>query len=119
MAQYIDGFVIPIQRKNIKSYKKMATWGCKMWMKHGALSYYECIVDDFSKHGMGFKKMCKLKSNETAIFAFIIYRSKRHRDSVNKKVIREMEKSKMPTKMSFEMKRFAMAGCKVMVWQSI
>lgn len=115
MAKYVDGFVIPIQRKNLKAYKKLATWGCKTWMKHGALSYYECFVDDFSTYGMGFKKMCKLKANETAIFAFVIYKSKSHRNSVNKKVISEMGKSKMPTKMPFDMKRFAMGGCKVMV----
>lgn len=115
MARYVDGYVIPIPRKNIKAYKKMATWGCKLWMKHGALSYYECVIDDFSKHGLGFKKMCKLKNGETAIFAFIVYKSKAHRNQVNKKVMQAMSKMKMPTKMPFDMKRFAMAGCKTLV----
>lgn len=115
MAQYVDGYIIPIQRKNIKAYKKMAQWGCRVWMKHGALSYYECIVDDFTKHGMGFKKMCKLKSGETAIFAFVIYKSKNHRNLVNQKVMKEMGEKVMPEKMPFDMKRFAMGGCKVIV----
>lgn len=115
MSQYVDGFVIPIKRKNIKAYKKMATWGCKMWMKFGALHYYECIVDDFSKHGLGFKKMCKLKANETAVFAFVVYKSKSHRNQVNKKVMKEMSKEAMPMEMPFDMKRFAMGGCKVLV----
>ncbi len=115
MAHYVDGFVIPIKRSKIKDYKKMAQWGCRVWMKHGALYYYECIIDDFTKHGMGFRKMCKLKGSETAVFAFIIYRSKAHRNQVNRKVMREMDPSAMPVKMPFDMNRFAMAGCKTIV----
>ena len=113
MAQYVDGFVIPIKRKNLKAYKQMAEMGCRAWMKHGALNYYETYVDDFVKHGLGFKKMCKLKSGETAIFAFIVYKSKAHRNQVNKKVMKEMS-GPMP-EMPFDMKRFAMAGCKAIV----
>ena len=116
MARYVDGFVIPIKKKNIGKYKKLATWGCKLWMKHGALSYYECAVDDFVKHGKGFKKMCKLKKDETAIFAFIVYKSKAHRNQVNKEVMKEMSSAGCEeVKMPFDMKRFSMAGCKVIV----
>lgn len=116
MAQYVDGFVIPIKRKRMQAYKKMANWGRKVWMKHGALSYYECFVDDFSKHGLGFKKMCKLKKDETAIFAYIVYKSKAHRNQVNKKVMKEMNKEMAASmEMPFDMKRFAMGGCKVLV----
>ena len=115
MAQYVDGFVIPIKNKNMKAYKKMAAWGCKIWMKHGALNYYECAMDDFPKHGLGFKKMCKLKSGETAVFAFIVYKSKAHRNQVNKKVMKEMSKMDVPSEFPFDMKKFAMAGCKVLV----
>ncbi len=115
MAQYVDGFLIPIKRKNLKAYRKMAIWGRNVWMKHGALSYYECAMEDFSKHGLGFKKMCKLKTGETAIFAYVVYKSKAHRNAVNKKVMKEMEKAGESPAMPFDMKRFAMAGCKVMV----
>lgn len=115
MAQYVDGFVIPIKIKNLKAYQKMATWGCRLWMKHGAIGYYECTMEEYSKHGLGFKKMCKLKKGETAIFAFIIYKSKTHRNQVNKKVMKEMAKMDIPTEMPFDMKRFAMAGCKSLV----
>lgn len=80
-----------------------------------ALSYYECVMDDFSQHGLGFKKMCKLKSAETAIFAFIVYKSKAHRNRVNKLVLEEMGKMKIPTVMPFDMTKFATAGCKVIV----
>lgn len=115
MAHYVDGYIIPIKNKNLKAYKKMATWGCKAWMKHGALSYYECVVDDFIKHGLGFNKMCNLKSGETVIFAFVIFKSKAHRNQVNKKVMQEMGKSEVPKEMPFDMKRVAMAGCKTIV----
>jgi uncharacterized protein YbaA (DUF1428 family) len=115
MAHYVDGYVIPIARKNMNAYKKMAKMGCKAWMKYGALSYYECVIDDLPKYGLGFKKMCNLKAGETAVFAFIIYKSKSHRNQVNKKVMKEMEKMGMPPVMPFDMKRFAMAGCKTIV----
>ena len=115
MAHYVDSFVIPLKKKNLGKYKKMAKAGCKSWMKHGALSYYECIGDDFINHGVGFKKMCKLKSDETFIFAFIIYKSKAHRNAVNKKVMVEMEAQFKDVPMPFDVKRFSMAGCKALV----
>ena len=118
MAHYVDGYVIPIKRGKLKAYRKMAQWGCRVWMKHGALHYYECVVDEFSKHGLGFKKMCKLKAGETAVFAFVIYKSKAHRNQVNKRVMQEMSSLKMPKEMPFDMKRFAMAGCKTLVMKS-
>lgn len=115
MPQYVDGFVIPIPKKNIKAYKKMAVFGCKLWMKHGALSYYECIGDDFIKHGLGFKKMCKLKPTETVIFAYIVFKSKAHRNLVNIKVMKEMNAFTEGMSMSFDMKKFAMIGCKTLL----
>jgi len=114
MARYVDGFVIPIKRTKIKAYKKMALMGCKAWMRHGALSYYESIGDDFVKWGLGFKGMCKLKPGETVIFAFIVFKSKAHRDQVNRKVMKEMS-AMGQMDMPFDMKRFAVAGCKVLV----
>ena len=116
MAHYVDGFVIPIKKKNIDKYKKIAKIGCKSWMKHGALSYYECIGDDFGKFGLGFKKLCKLKPDETFVFAFITYKSKSQRDRVNKKVMVEMDSLFQDMKMPFDMKRFSMAGCKALVY---
>lgn len=117
MAKYVDGFVIPVPKKNLKIYRKMASAGCKAWMKHGALDYFECVGDDLKvKWGWTFPKMCKLKPGETVIFAFIVYKSKAHRDRVNAKAMsdpsmRKFEKIKMP----FDMKRFSMGGFKVFV----
>jgi uncharacterized protein YbaA (DUF1428 family) len=115
MSRYVDGYVIPIKKKNVKSYKKMAAFGCKLWMEHGALDYYECVGDDLKvAFGLTFPKMCKLKKDETVVFAFIIYKSKAHRNRVNSKVMKD-SRMKMDVKMPFDMKRFSMGGFKTLV----
>ncbi len=117
MAHYVDGFVIPIKKSKVRGYKKMAQIGYKTWMKHGALSYYECIADDYMKHGLGFKKMAKLKADETVIFAYIVFKSKSHRNQVNKKVHKEFAAMGdfANFEMPFDMKRYAVAGFKTLV----
>lgn len=115
MPQYVDGFVIPIQKTKLKAYQKMAQMGRKAWMKHGALSYYECVGDDFMKHGLGFKKLCRLKPGETFIFAFIVYKSKAHRDKVNAKVMKDFATLSGEMKMPFDENRMSVAGCRVIV----
>ncbi|MBS3168716.1 DUF1428 domain-containing protein [Candidatus Woesearchaeota archaeon] len=120
---YVDGFVIPIPKKNLDEYKKMAKIGGKMWMKHGALEYFECVGDDLNPkmEGMkmtGFPKMTNIKSNETVIYSFIIYNSKVHRDKVNAKVMKEIEKEMAKWKdkpMPFDVKRMAYGGFKSIV----
>ena len=113
---YVDGFVIPIKKKNIPAYKRMAKLGCKVWMEHGALDYYECIGDDLKvAWGWTFPRMCKLKAGETAIFAFIVYKSKAHRNQVNAKVMKDPRMTMEGAKMPFDEKRFAMGGFKVVV----
>ena len=117
MARYVDGFVIPIKKKNLKSYKKMAAIGCKIWMEHGALDYYECVGETLDiPYGIPFSKLYKLKSDETLIFAFIIYKSKAHADKVNKKVHSDprMKPEKFP-EMPFDMKRFTMGKFETLV----
>lgn len=115
MARYIDGFVIPIKKKNLSAYRKMATLGCKVWMEHGALDYYETVADDFAKWGLTFPKMCKLKSDETLIFAVIVYKSKSARNKVNAKVMKDPRMNMEGMKMPFDMKRFASGGFKTLV----
>lgn len=114
---YVDGFVIPAPKKKTAAYKKMATWGKKIWMKHGALHYFECVADDLkTMPGCGdFKKMAGLKSTETVWFSFIVYKSKAHRNAVNKKVMAEMQKVGMPKDMPFDPKRMAFGGFKTVV----
>jgi uncharacterized protein YbaA (DUF1428 family) len=111
---YVDGFIIPIQKKNLKAYKKMALLGKKIWMKLGALDYMECVGDDLAaKWGTPFPRVMKLKAGETAIFAFIVFKSRAHRDRVNAKMMKEMTDA--PEEMPFDMKRMAYGGFKVLV----
>lgn len=117
MARYVDGYVIPIKKKNVKAYKKMAAIGCKVWMEHGALDYYECEGAKLdSPWGLPFTKLCKLKADETVIFAFVIYKSKAHRNSVTKKVHADPRmKPENFTSMPFDMKRFSVGEFSVLV----
>jgi uncharacterized protein YbaA (DUF1428 family) len=79
------------------------------------LDYFECLADDFSKWGLGFPKMCKIKSSETVVFAFIVYKNKAHRNKVNKAVWKDPRMNMTGQAMPFDHKRFAMAGFKVLV----
>jgi len=118
MAKYVDGFAIPVPRKNIKAYLKMAHVGRKSWMKHGALQYFECVGDDLKVKpgcGAGFLKGMRTKPGETVVFAFIIYKSKAHRDAVNAKVMKDPSMGTLPAKMPFDMNRFLFGGFKVAV----
>lgn len=120
---YVDGFVIAIPKKNTAKYKAMAREALAVWKKFGALDYKECIGDDLSPSTGGMKtssfpKLVKLKPGEAVWFSFITYKSRQHRDAVNKKVMAHFEKkygkNGMMT-MPFDMKRFAFAGFKVAV----
>lgn len=116
MAGYVDGFVIVVPRKNLAAYKKMAQGGRKIWMKHGALQYFECFGDDLKvKFGLPFPKGTKAKASETVVFSFITYKSKAHRDAVNAKVMNDPAMHKMPPKMPFDMNRMMYGGFKVVV----
>jgi len=112
---YVDGFVIPVPKRKVAAYRKMARWGKREWMKHGALQYFECVADDLkAMPGAGdFKGMAKLKAGETVFFSFIVYRNKAHRNAVNKKVMASMPST--PQEMPFEMTRMAFGGFRTLV----
>ena len=115
---YVDGFVIAIPKKNIKAYQKMSNKAGKVWKEHGALDYKECVGDDLAVKGMlPFPKLTKTKSGETVIFAYILYKSRKHRDAVNKKVMKDPRMNTMcdMNNMPFDLKRMAYGGFKVFV----
>jgi uncharacterized protein YbaA (DUF1428 family) len=113
---YVDAFVIPIPKRNLKAYAGMARMGKKTWMKHGALHYYECAADDIKNAwGMTFPKLAKVKSGETVVVAFIVFKSRAHRDRVNAKVMKELSGADIPMDMPFDMKRSTYGGFKVIV----
>lgn len=123
-TKYVDGFVLVVPKKKRAEYRKMAQLGKKMWMKYGALDYKECVGDDLKTKDMGggmnplsFIKMSKAKPTEDVWFSYIVYKSKKHRDEVNAKVMREMMKDPKSKNMSmpFDMKKMAYGGFKVIV----
>ena len=122
MARYVDGFVIPLPKKNLAVYKAIAKKAAKVWMDHGALDYHECVGEDLKIKGMPgmptFLKLAGAGKNETVIFSWITYRSRAHRDKVNAKVMQDPRMAKMMEQMQempFDMKRMAYGGFEVMV----
>lgn len=122
-AKYVDGFVLVVPKDKTAVYKKMALSAAKVWKKHGALDYKECIGEDMGPNmgemiALTFPKLTKLKKGETVWFSFITYKSRAHRDQVNKKVMAEMseyvEKHK-DLQMPFDTRRMAYGGFKVIV----
>jgi len=113
---YVDGYVLPVPKKNLNTYARMAKLGAKVWLKHGALDYKECVGEDLkTKWGMPFSKMMKLKPGETVVFSWIVFKSRAHRDRVNTKVMKEMEKMGGMKEMPFDVKRMVYGGFKVIV----
>ena len=114
--RYVDGYVLPVPKKNIKAYLRMARMGEKAWRKHGALDYKECIGDDLkTKWGTPFAQVMKLKAGETVVFSFIVFKSRAHRDRVNAKVMQELAGSGTPKDMPFDVKRMVYGGFKASV----
>lgn len=115
---YVDGFVLPIPRKSKAAYVKMARLAAKVWMDHGALEYRECIADDV-KPGKwtSFPQSVKLKAGEVVWFSYIVYRSRKHRDRVLAKVMKDKRLAAMmdPKKFPFDAKRMIYGGFKVVV----
>lgn len=116
--KYVDGYVLPVPKKNIPAYRRMAKIASKVWHDHGALEYRECVGDDLNPpYGVPFPRQVKTKPGETVVFAWIVYKSKAHRDRVNSAVMKDPRLCKMmdPAKMPFECKRMVYGGFKVLV----
>jgi len=118
MASYVDGFVVPVPKKKIEAYRRMALKAGKIWREYGALQYRECIADDV-KWGKrtSFPRSVKLKAGEVVWFSWIVYKSRAHRDRVMKKVMKDPRLADMmdPKAMPFDAKRMIYGGFKVMV----
>jgi len=115
---YVDGFVLPVPKKNLAAYRKMAKLAGKVWREHGALDYKECVADDV-KPGKytSFPQSVKLKKDETVVFSYIVYKTKADRNRINKKVMADPRLAPMmdPKKMPFDGKRIFFGGFKVFV----
>jgi uncharacterized protein YbaA (DUF1428 family) len=117
MPRYVDGFVLSVPKKNLPAYKKMAAKAGKIWMEYGALEYVECVGDDLHiPKVFSFVDMAKPKAGETVCFSFIVFKSRAHRDAVNKKVMADPRLhcdengEDASKKMPFDWKRMAYGG---------
>jgi uncharacterized protein YbaA (DUF1428 family) len=119
MPGYVDGYVLPVSKKNLAAYRRMAKIGAKIWRKHGALEYMECVGDDLNPKWVKarFPRTVRAKTGETVIFAFVVFKSRAHRDRVNARVMKDplMAESWKDQPMPFDMKRMAYGGFKVLV----
>ena len=118
MSGYVDGFVLPIPKRNTNAYRRMARKAARVWLEHGALEYVECIADDVKpgKH-TSFPQSVQLKRGEAVWFSYIVYKSRRHRDRVLAKVMKDPRLAEMMggKSMPFDGKRMFWGGFKVMV----
>lgn len=114
---YVDGYVLPVPKKKIAAYEALARKAGKVWMKHGALSYVECVGDDVKPGKVtSFPQAVKLKKDEVVFFSWITYKSRKHRDRVNAKVMKDpVMLEHDPKDTPFDMKRIFMGGFEAVV----
>jgi len=115
---YVDGFIVPVPKKKLEDYRRLARKAGKVWRDHGALDFKECVADDVKKgKWTSFPRSVKLKPGETVVFAYIVYKSRAHRDRVNAKVMKDKRLADMMDmkSMPFDGKRMIFGGFKVMV----
>ena len=114
---YVDGFVLTIPRRKVETYRQISQRAGKVWKELGAVEYRECVGDDLNiKMGVPFPRLAKAKAGETVVFSWIVYKSRAHRDRVNKKVMKDPRIAKMMSDpMPFDVKRMTMGGFKVIV----
>jgi uncharacterized protein YbaA (DUF1428 family) len=114
---YVDGFVLPVPKRKVDAYRRMARKAGKVWREHGALEYRECVADDVKPGKVtSFPQSVKLKRGETVVFSWIVYRSRAHRDRVNAKVMNDPRITGMdPKDMPFDAQRMFFGGFDIIV----
>ena len=118
MARYVDGFVVPVPKRKLAEYRKMAQRAGKVWKEHGALEYVECVADDVKVGKVtSFPRSVKAKPGETVCFSWIVYKSRAQRDRVNKRVMSDPRLADMMDlkKLPFDAKRMFFGGFKTLV----
>lgn len=116
--RYVDGYVLPVPKKNLPAYARIAHKAGKIWRDHGALEYRECAGDDLDVKGLvPFPRQIKLKPGETVVFSWIVFKSRAHRNRVNAEAMKDPRITAMCDQkaMPFEVKRMAYGGFKVLV----
>ena len=116
--KYVDGYVLPVPKKNLPAYRRMAAKAGKVWREHGAFEFRECVGEDLkTKKIKSFPSLVKPKPGETVVFSWIVFKSRAHRDAVNAKVMKDPRLAEMMDmkSMPFDPKRMAYGGFEVMV----
>lgn len=115
---YVDGFVVPVPKKNLAAYRRIATACGKLWREHGALAYCECVEDDVPPGKLtSFPMSVKLKKDEVVLFSWIVFKTRAQRDRINKKVMADPRLANIctPDRMPFDAKRMIYGGFKSIV----
>ena len=115
---YVDGFVIPVPKKNLDAYRRMALKAAKVWREHGALEVRECVAEDVKVGKLtSFPRSVKVKTGETVVFSWIVYKSRADRDRVMAKVMKDPRLAKMmdPKETPFDAKRMIYGGFEIIV----
>ncbi len=115
--KYVDGYVLPISKKNLQAYCRLAQKASAVWREYGALEYRECVGEDLMvKWGVRFPRLLKLKPGETVIFSWIVFKSRAQRDRINAKVMKDPRFANMdPKSMPFDVERMVYGGFKILV----
>ncbi len=114
MARYVDGFVVPVPRRKLGAYRRLARKAGAAWRRHGALEYRECIADDVERGTWtSFPRSVKLRRDEVVWFSWIVFKSRKHRDQVNAKVMKDPDLPMDPKAMPFDGRRMIYGGFKV------
>ena len=113
---YVDGFIIAVPEDKLEDYKKLSRKAGKLWREYGALSYIECVADDVPEGKLtSFPRAVKCQPGETVIFSWIVYKSRKERDAINKKVMADPRLKCDPSTMPFDAKRMIYGGFKTIV----
>lgn len=115
---YVDGFVVPVPAASLDQYRKLARRAGKIWIEYGALQYMECVADDVKPGKVtSFPQAVKLKADEVVVFSWIIYRNRRDRDRINRKVMSDPRLADMadPKHLPFDARRMFWGGFKPVV----
>jgi uncharacterized protein YbaA (DUF1428 family) len=116
MAQYVDGFVVPVPKRKLAAYRKMANLGKKIWLEYGAVEYVECVADDVKKgKWTSFPRSVKMKGGETVFFSWIVYRSRSDRNRIMKKVMQDPRMQIPPKDWPFDGKRMIYGGFRSLI----
>ena len=115
-GKYVDGFIVPVPKRNIEAYKQLSETACRVWKEHGALGYVECVADDVKPGKVtSFPQAVKLEDDEVVVFSWIVYESREHRDRVMAAVMSDPRIKMDPKSMPFDGKRMFWGGFNVLL----